>query len=769
MHREAGRLKYGLVVLAISAGAFCVCAQEAKPSLISPFKKTAPSSGQQRSVTAGEGFNRSALAAKEIVALELSNAETPEALKIISDISGWSIIPSENLKGKVSFFAKNTNCGDLLDSLAKANNWTLVQEGQSILVMSQDEYMQQFGPNWKVIGPEHSDCGDMEKAIQAALSKNGKVVSNGKGGLIVIDGPRNLQRIEEAVKEFDAMLVSRVFDLPGGNGAFAAETLRAVLSKDATVAVDAGTGRLVVRDSRSRLDEAADVLAQLNQGVLTEVFSLSNATAADVAIEIERIVSDATSIRCDARTNQLILTENETNLERVRGIIEKLDRADGMFTRTFYLEHGDCMQVQQTLLDILGRNPGAPAMSPAPAPRPRIQPDVVVAPAARTEPIKGADVNTPAGQADAKPAPTSDAKPARPASAMVSKGPEYASEAAGGPTIAADPRINALIVTDSTSMLNRIEGLIKELDREEKLHVYRMNYGDPTAIKMDEKLGTVLNQPNESYAVDEISRTVTFNAGPGKASQVMKLLSEWDRQPRQIYLEAKVVSIDRLNSTEVGTEFDAILSELTSQITPFTRVKTSFPGTTVTTPGSLIQVGSLDSDHYQALLRLIETRAETQLLSSPKVVALDGNPAQFQVATDEPYTEVSTDPEGNRIVENVRFIPVGVILNVVPKISEDGFITMDVVLEVSSLKEVRDGVPVVSRSATQSRVVVEKGHTLIIGGLIDDKEIEVQSGVPVLQRIPLLGWLFRNTRKQHFKSELVLLLTPHIVTEETKG
>jgi len=317
-------------------------------------------------------------------------------------------------------------------------------------------------------------------------------------------------------------------------------------------------------------------------------------------------------------------------------------------------------------------------------------------------------------------------------------------------------------------MLTRIEGLIRELDAEEKIYAYTFKYSDCEKLKLEEKLKRLLNEQYEHFAVDLISKTVTFSASAGKAKQVLALLKEWDKQPRQVFIEAKVISISHQEGYEVGTEFDAMLNELTKQIKPETRLMTSFPGTTVDSPGSLVRVGSITADHYQALLRLIETRTNTKLLSNPKVVALDGNVAQFQVATDEPYTEVTTDPQGTRIVQNVRFIPVGVTLQVLPNINDDGLISMDVLLQVSSLEDFRNNIPVVNKSKARSRVLIEKGHTLVIGGLISDTVTDVRTGVPVLSRIPLLGWLFRNTKKQHNKGELVLLLTPHLAQADAQ-
>ena len=161
---------------------------------------------------------------------------------------------------------------------------------------------------------------------------------------------------------------------------------------------------------------------------------------------------------------------------------------------------------------------------------------------------------------------------------------------------------------------------------------------------------------------------------------------------------------------------------------------------------------------------MLETHTRTELLANPQVIAVDGNAAKFQVATDEPYKEVTTDSEGNRIVESVEFKAVGVTLQVLPNISDTGFVTLDISLEVSSLKDVRDGIPVVSKSVAESRVVVEKDHTLIIGGLISERLTDSTSGIPVLQKVPWIGRFFRNTKHERVKSELVLLLTPRIVS-----
>jgi type II secretory pathway component GspD/PulD (secretin) len=664
----------------------------AKPPLISPFKG-AP--GGERPISTNE-----------IEALELSNAEVPDVLKVISDVSGWTIIPSSKLTGKVSFFAKDTTCKELFDGLVKANDWVAVKEGNVIVVLTREEYTEQYGP----------------------------------------------------VRQ-----VTRVFQVSVEPSADMAALIKPLLSKEGQVVADKLSGRVAVRDTQQRVAEVEAAVAKLQEGVLTEVFQLQYASANDVIETIRPLVSIAANLTYDARTNQIVVTDNSLNVQCIRQTLERLDQEDVCFTRTFRLQHADCVEVQNTLLAALGRPTTANQVSTTAAAGQVVTPQPATPGQAAPAPVSP----------NAAPGGTPSAAPSTPTPAPVAPAPQSRVQAAvaaesnnalaSSSTIAADPRINAVIVTDTPAMLRRIEGLIKDLDAEEILYAYTLKYADPTKINLTDKLKTFLNTQYEHFAVDPVSKAVTFSASAGKAKQLLALLKQWDRQPPQIFLEAKVISIDCQNGFEVGTEFDSLLNQLHN---PAVQLVTSFPGNSTTTPGSqstpgsMIQIGSLSTNNYQALLHLIETKSKTKLLSNPKVIASDGNQAMFQVATQEPYTEVTTATQGTTLMQNVQFIPVGVTLTLTPNITDDGCISMDVDLQVSSLVNFVNNIPVVSKSEAKSHVLIAQNHTLIIGGLISDSLTDATTGVPLIQHIPILGWLFRDTQQSHDKSELVLFITP---------
>jgi len=245
------------------------------------------------------------VSAGEIAALELSGAEVPEVLKVISDISGWTIIPSGKLTGKVSFFAKDATCRELFDGLVKANDWVAVKEGNVIVLLTREEYAEQYGP----------------------------------------------------VRQ-----VTRVFQVGFQSSAEIAGLIKPLLSKEGQVVADKLSGRIAVRDTQTRVEEVAQVIAKLQEGLLTEVFQLQHAAAADLIATIRGLVAVPGNVAHDPRTNQIVVTDHSLNIARVRQTLERLDREDICFTRTFRLEHADCLEVQRTLQQALGRpvarNPG---------------------------------------------------------------------------------------------------------------------------------------------------------------------------------------------------------------------------------------------------------------------------------------------------------------------------------------------------------------------------------------------------------------------------
>jgi general secretion pathway protein D len=162
----------------------------------------------------------------------------------------------------------------------------------------------------------------------------------------------------------------------------------------------------------------------------------------------------------------------------------------------------------------------------------------------------------------------------------------------------------------------------------------------------------------------------------------------------------------------------------------------------------------------------------TNILSSPRITALNNEEAKILVGSTEPYvTTTTTTPATGAVTtaESVNFIDVGVKLFVTPVIHDDDYITMKIKPEVSSVTRFvttgnKNTIPVVETSEAETTVMVKNGVTIVIGGLIKDEKIASVSKVPILGDIPLIGLAFKNTDEILRKTELVIFLTPQIIS-----
>ena len=187
-----------------------------------------------------------------------------------------------------------------------------------------------------------------------------------------------------------------------------------------------------------------------------------------------------------------------------------------------------------------------------------------------------------------------------------------------------------------------------------------------------------------------------------------------------------------------------------------------------------MSIGTLSKDDYQVLLEALDTVGSSEIVASPHITAVNNKEAKILVGSTEPYvTTTTTTPSAGpaTTAESVNFIEVGVKLYVTPTIHKDGFITMKIKPEVSSVtKNIttsnNNTIPVVETSEAETTVTAEDGSTIVIGGLIKDEKIDSVKKFPLLGDLPFLGFAFRSEGKVVRKTELVIFLTPKIISGE---
>jgi Flp pilus assembly secretin CpaC len=173
----------------------------------------------------------------------------------------------------------------------------------------------------------------------------------------------------------------------------------------------------------------------------------------------------------------------------------------------------------------------------------------------------------------------------------------------------------------------------------------------------------------------------------------------------------------------------------------------------------------LPKDDITALIQVLQSEGMATILAQPKLLALSGQYAVFQVGGEIPIRIISA------FVAEVEFKPFGTLVNFLPRVSEEGNIILTVTPEVSQpeFNNRVEGIPTFRTRRASTTARLGDGETLVIGGLMQTQRIEEVRGIPYLQDIPLVGFAFRNTNFFDEVTELMVIVTPHIVNPIAAG
>jgi general secretion pathway protein D len=234
-------------------------------------------------------------------------------------------------------------------------------------------------------------------------------------------------------------------------------------------------------------------------------------------------------------------------------------------------------------------------------------------------------------------------------------------------------------------------------------------------------------------------------------------------------IEAKILEVTLDNNLQLGIDWEYDSPDTAKKGEPAkVDLKGEFP--LDLTDGGIFQIGTLSSDDYQVTLEMLETNSNTEVLSSPRVVVIDNHEASILVGSEEPYITTSTDPDTGWVYEETQFKNVGLQLIVTPKIDEDNYITMTVHPEVSTARRVAevDNALAIDTTQADTTMMVRDGETIVLGGLMKDTKSNTDKKIPILGDIPILGYLFRSTEQETKKTEILVFITPHILTNENR-
>jgi type IV pilus assembly protein PilQ len=299
----------------------------------------------------------------------------------------------------------------------------------------------------------------------------------------------------------------------------------------------------------------------------------------------------------------------------------------------------------------------------------------------------------------------------------------------------------------------------------------------------------------DTHSYDDIIVVTDY---PENLEKVRKVIKEIDHRPQQILIEATVFQANLTENNAMGIDFSLMggvnFDQLLTNGTPLTsalsgsvlNATSTGTGATTSTPGPLIKQGyagattgnydtqvpagglqvGIVKNNLGVFLSALEAVTDATVLANPKVLALDKQ--RGEVIVGNQYGYLTTTTTSTTSTQTVQFLETGTRLLFRPFVGEDGYIRMEIHPEDSSGGLNSSNLPFKTTTEVTSNVLVKDGNTIVIGGLFREESSTNRSQVPFLGSIPLAGALFRSKSDTTQRQEIIILLTPHIIKDDSE-
>ena len=305
---------------------------------------------------------------------------------------------------------------------------------------------------------------------------------------------------------------------------------------------------------------------------------------------------------------------------------------------------------------------------------------------------------------------------------------------------------------------------------------------DSEADSSEEQGGGALG--NTSKGIDASTRITAQKSSnqllvrtrPAQWKEIESAIKRLDNAPLQVQIETRILEVNLTGELDLGVQW--YLGRLAGNSGSDTVSNTA--GSQGALGGGGVEVGSSSlfysfvSSNLQVALRALETNGRTQVLSAPSLVVMNNQQAQIQVGDNIPISQTTVNTtNSDTTLSSVEYVQTGVILDVVPRINPGGLVYMDIQQQVSdadttSTSDTQTN-PRISTRSVSTQVAVQSGQTVLLGGLIKQDNAESTSSIPYLGKVPGLRWLFGTTSKSKARTELIVLITPRVITSSRQS
>ncbi len=282
------------------------------------------------------------------------------------------------------------------------------------------------------------------------------------------------------------------------------------------------------------------------------------------------------------------------------------------------------------------------------------------------------------------------------------------------------------------------------------------------------------------FIPDEVTNSIIVTTFPRAWTEIEAIIRKLDRMPRQVLIEVLAAEVTLNDSTSLGVQwavqqgrFSASFSQRgdtppkpPNLIPPFQAFPALAPG---------FNFFTFAANEFLLALNALASQNKVNVLSNPSILTAENKKAVINVSRSVPILTSQQVPIGGAVsttatagivgTQSVEYKDAGIILTVTPRIGEQGTVALDVKQEFNDVGPpvAPTGSPEFLKREAETSVVLLNNQTLVLGGLLQNRRTLSKSGIPFLNKIPVVGYLFGNTEERIEKTELILLITPRVV------
>lgn len=461
-----------------------------------------------------------------------------------------------------------------------------------------------------------------------------------------------------------------------------------------------------------------------DRGMVTQLVELKNVKAQPILQSIVPLLSETGSIQPAYYVNGLIMTDFKSNIDRINSLVKQLDSRGGEGQEVVPLDYvwvGNVINVlQQAFLEEIQSN----------------DPNAI--------PLK----------------------------------------------IVADENNNAVFISGTTSARERVKKAIALFDRKarQNLQTKVVYLSHTSAAEIVEILNNIIGNINEaqegvilaSVQAEPETNSIIIRANPTLTEELRDVIDRLDIRRPQVHIEAAIVEVTEDLVDELGLQYaigDAASGAFDIGTSSFTNVGQAIVSvlSAVNNRPELagsrlngVSLGTSNEGEFAVLLQALASTSNANLLSTPSITTLDNKEATIVVGQNVPFRTGTFTNDAGAVnpFTTIERRDVGIQLTVLPRIHEGNVVRMEIQQEVSSVVEdtIADASDIITNTRSiNTTILADNNETVVLGGLIQDDIVQNEAKVPLLSDIPYLGRLFKSTRDNHVKRNLLVFLRPTIL------